>query len=211
MTAVTSVSAAPAPLPADLGRFAWDVAARKVVWSDSVYHLHGYRPGQILPSPSLALAHKHREDLPECVDALHAGMLSDRLIVHEHRVVDTHGRVRPVVMVARSARTEEGQVRSLQGFLLSTSVQLERSTHPVSDWATRSVVPVIMTAFGISEPAARVVLGCRRPLTARRSPEERAAVEWYDGAQTCGDLRRTIEDGMFPLNHLSFKLVALAA
>ena len=105
-------------LPLDHGRFRWDVENGTTEWSESVYRLHGHRLGRMVPSAAVALGHKHPDDLHGCIDALHAGMLANRLVVHEHRLVDTAGRVRQALMVARPVCDRAGVVKQLCGFLL---------------------------------------------------------------------------------------------
>jgi hypothetical protein len=56
-----------------------------------------------------------------------------------------------------------------------------------------------------------VLLAARRPLTARRTPEQQVLARAYTGTDHGGDLRRTFEDIMFPLDHLTLERVELAA
>lgn len=220
MTALAPLpSARPAPagpaaaptgsgLPADLGRFSWDVGAGRASWSDSVYALHGYPAGHAEATVALALGHKHPEDLYGCVDALHAGMQTRRLIVHEHRVVDTRRRSRPAVMVARPVGDPGQPATQLWGLLLPTDTIPDGTA--TGQATTAPLVPVLMNAFGLSRPAARVLLAARRPQTLRRSPQEAIAQRRVAAAEG-HDLRRMLEDSMFPLEHLSRPAVGLAA
>jgi hypothetical protein len=185
--------------PRDHGRFRWEIDRGTAVWSDSVYRLYGYEPGEVVPSPALSLGHKHPDDLHGCVDALHAGMLADRLIVHEHRVVDVRGAVSPVVMVARGSKDVRGHVRTLHGFLLPLGPLPDRAAQPPPAPGSLALVRAVRTAFGVSEGAAAALLDFRRPLSARRTtpaPGRRPRIE--AGSQ----LGRTLADSMFPLDHL---------
>src|SRR4051794_39974502 len=114
-SATTSTNVLPGP-----GRFRWDIVAGTLTWSRSLFRLHGYKPGEVTPSPALALQHKHPDDFHGCVDALHAGLLTARLIVHEHRVVDRHQQIRPALMIARGTESERGRAAVLWGLLLPT-------------------------------------------------------------------------------------------
>jgi len=195
----------PAPLPADFGRFSWNIPRGTTVWSNSVYRLHGYRPGQIIPSPAVAFGHKHPEDLHGCVDAIHAVMQVGGLVVHEHRLVDAGGDIQPVVMVARSAHDGSPSVQQLCGLLLPLHVDGLGTL----DRGAGSLTRVLMDIFGVSEPAAHVLVAVRRPLNAWRTPEQQTFAQTYTGL---GDsLRRTLEDTMFPIGHLAPTTVELAA
>jgi hypothetical protein len=180
-----------------------------MIWSDSVFRLHGYQPNQVVSTAALAFAHQHADDLHGCVDALHAGMLANRLIVHEHRIVDSAGGVRPVLMIARAVMDDEGRGRQLCGFLLPTNANPNCPDDPTRLRGAAPLIPVLVRAFGVSKPAAHVLLAARRPLAAWRKPDQEASAHTYTDL---GDnLRRTLEDSMFPLHHLALETVELAA
>ena len=209
---MTAVASAPAPtfaLPADSGRFSTNIARGTAVWSESVHRLHGYRPGQVTPSGALTFDHLHPDDLHSCVDAVHAGMLANRLIVHEHRLVDASGEVRPVVMIARPVTDGEGQARRLCGFMLPTNLNWDSADNPTRRRGAAPLLPLLIESFEVTEPAARVLLAARRPLAAWRTSEQGAFVETFTSPGY--DLRRTLEDSMFPLAHLALEPVELAA
>jgi len=213
MVAVTSPPALRSALPVDrpvlgdFGWFGWNIARGTVVWSDSVHHLHGYETGQVVPSSTLTFHHKHHEDLYGCVDALHAGMVQNRLVVHEHRLVDAARQVREVVMVCRPVNDGQGRTRNLRGFLLPTDP--ESVDQLGSSGGEAGLIPVLMDAFGVSEAAARVLCSARRPLTTRRSHQQREFAQRYAASTPTSDLRRTLEDSLFPLEHLTLEHVTL--
>jgi hypothetical protein len=180
-------------LPLDGGRFSWDVARGEASWSDSVYRLHGYQPGEVSPSTALTFRHKHPDDLYECVDALHAGMLANLLIVHEHRVVDVTGQVRPVVMVARERRSEDGAVRTVHGMLLPADGAPGAAGDPA--------IATVRAAFGVSEAAARVLVAAGRPLPAWRWPREQGPEGQHQGAAR-SSMPRVLGTELFPMEHL---------
>ena len=186
-----------------------NLARGTAVWSDSVHRLHGYRPGQITPTGALTFDHQHADDLRGWVDAVHAGILGNRLIVHEHRLIDAIGEVQPVVMIARPVADGQGGIRQLCGFLLPTKVSWGSADDPTLHRGAAPLIPVLMDSFGVSEPAARVLLAARRPLAAWRTPEQEAFAEACDGPDY--SLHRTLGDSMFPLAHLALETVELAA
>lgn len=211
MTARTHPTPSTSAVPADCGWFGWNIARGTTVWSDSVYRLHGYRPGQIIPSSALAFHHKHRDDLYGCVDALHAGMVDDRLIVHEHRLVDAQGQTRTVVMIARPVGDGQGRVRNIRGFLLPVDPAQERDAGSSVRRGGVPLVRVLVDAFGVSEPAARVMLSSRRPMTARRDEQQQDFAQRHAVTGHGSDLRRILEDSLFPLEHLTLEALDLAA
>jgi hypothetical protein len=210
MTALATDATATHHLPADLGRFCWDLGRGDATWSDSVYRLHGYQPGQAVPSTALSFRHKLPEDLYGCMDALHAGLLADRLIVHEHRLVDNHGLVRPVVLIARPCGTGHSNAHSLCGFLLPTDFG-QSMDGAALDGTAAGVIPVLMSTFQVSEPAARVMSAVRLAFTLRRTPHHRALARSQAATDACWDLRHALAVSMFPLHHLRLQPVDVAA
>ena len=45
-----------------LGRYRFDLATGEWAWSDEVFVMHGFEPGDIVPTTPLMLAHKHPDD-----------------------------------------------------------------------------------------------------------------------------------------------------
>jgi hypothetical protein len=211
MTALPSPAVPNHFFPVDLGRFCWTIVGGAAVWADSVYQLHGYEPGQIIPSMTLTFDHKHPEDLHGCVDAVHAGMLADRLIVHEHRLIDARGQIQPVVLIARPVKDARGRISDLCGFLLPTNANLPPASDPTSVRGGAALIPLLMNAFQLSSAAAQMLLAARRPLTARRTEQQQDLARRYIANHLGSDLRRTFDDSMFPLEHLALQHIELAA
>ena len=53
-----------------LGRFRYDVPTDRWWWSDEVYRMHGFEPGEVVPTTAMILAHKHPEDRARYATAL---------------------------------------------------------------------------------------------------------------------------------------------
>ncbi len=53
-----------------VGHWRYDLPTGKVSWSDEVYRIHGFRPGQIDPSYENVLAYYHPDDAPLLSDAV---------------------------------------------------------------------------------------------------------------------------------------------
>lgn len=206
-SATTSTNVLPGP-----GRFRWDIVAGTLTWSRSLFRLHGYEPGDVTPSPALALQHKHPDDFHGCVDALHAGLLTARLIVHEHRVVDRHQQIRPALMIARGTESERGRAAVLWGLLLPTDGDGAAEGSGRLKAGMAALVPFVMSMFALTEPAARVLLACSDPRTAPTSVQESAlSHRCHLSRLGCCDLRPLVEDLLFPIGHLVGEPADLAA
>ncbi|RZL72911.1 MAG: transcription antitermination regulator, partial [Rhodococcus sp. (in: high G+C Gram-positive bacteria)] len=60
--------------PQRVGSFRFFLDGQRWEWSDAVARMHGYQPGEILPTTALLLSHKHPEDHP------HVARVLDRMI-----------------------------------------------------------------------------------------------------------------------------------
>jgi hypothetical protein len=101
------------------------------------------------------LNHKHREDLHGCVDAVHAGIVVDRVIVHEHRVVTLRGETVRSSWWRERSRTPAG--RHVRGFLVRTGAGDPEDRH-------RGRTALLQRTFGIQRATAQVLASRTLPL-----------------------------------------------
>jgi len=87
----------------DSGTRAWE-------WSDNVATMHGYHPGGVVPTTELLLSHKHPDDRHYVAQTLDAIRTSGGPFSSRHRIIDTHGVTRSVVVVGESIEGEHGEV-----------------------------------------------------------------------------------------------------
>jgi PAS domain S-box-containing protein len=107
--------------PERTGWFRFYFDDHRWVWSEQVQRLHGYEPGTVRPTTQLVLSHKHPEDRGEVAatidDITHnRGVFSSR-----HRIIDTGGRVRWVVVIGDQFRNDDGAVIGTHGFYLDVT------------------------------------------------------------------------------------------
>ncbi len=117
-----------------IGDFRFFYEGEKWEWSDEVAALHGYAPGEVEPTTELMRRHKHPEDRAH-FDAVMAEMLTNHApFSSRHRIVDTSGRVRPVVVVAHSITDATGVPIGTEGFYLDlTDAELAAVQRRVDD------------------------------------------------------------------------------
>lgn len=77
-----------------MGTWALDPRTYEVMWSDGVYTLLGYRPGEVMPSRRLFLSHVHRDDRPAVRAALDRGIRHGKVFSRSFRVVRRDDEVR---------------------------------------------------------------------------------------------------------------------
>lgn len=83
--------------------------------------LHGYQPGTVTPTTELVLSHKHPDDRGQVAatiaDITHTrGVFSGR-----HRIIDTKGVVRWVVVIGDQFRDDDGAVIGTHGFYVDVT------------------------------------------------------------------------------------------
>ncbi|WP_258957215.1 PAS domain-containing protein [Rhodococcus globerulus] len=79
--------------------------------------MHGYEPGTIAPTTELPLSHRHPDDRPHVAQTLETIRTSGGSFSSRHRIVDTRGTTRSVVVagdrLGRRVRRDHRQFRLL--------------------------------------------------------------------------------------------------
>ncbi|MDV6278357.1 PAS domain-containing protein [Rhodococcus erythropolis] len=70
--------------------------------------MHGYRPGEVVPTIELLLSHKHPDDRHYESQTWDAIRTSGGPFTGRHRIVDTNGVTRSVIVVGDSILDENG-------------------------------------------------------------------------------------------------------
>jgi PAS domain-containing protein len=151
------------------GSWTYDVTADDWWWSEEMYAIHGFAPGDVRPTTGLLMAHKHPEDLEECQQILahvlgHGGRFSCA-----HRLLDARMRTRHVLQVGSAARTDdEGAVTELAGYLVDLTQQRRAEVEPAVQASLeaaargRGVIDLakgaLMHAHGVDSDTAFAVL-----------------------------------------------------
>lgn len=97
-------------------------------WSEQTYELYGFRPGDVVPTTELVLAHQHPEDrggveafLLEVVERGRPGSVW-------HRLVDAQGVTRQVVTTVVGEVDDDGAVVAVTGQTVDVSEAVRRTT-----------------------------------------------------------------------------------
>jgi len=136
--------------PGPAGSFSYDSAADAWSWADGVFEIHGFAPGEVVPSTELWLVHRHPDDRVGARQMLRAEGTSGRAFAAWHRVVDAKGRLRQVLTVGDVER-QWGEEHCLNGFMVDVTAQLRAMTTAEVERAVGAVNesrPVIEQAKG---------------------------------------------------------------
>lgn len=145
--------------PQRVGRFRFFLDGQRWEWSDAVARMHGYEPGQVEPTTELLLQHKHPEDR-ERVAAVLDHVLKGKPFSSRHRIIDTAGHTRCVVVAGDRMVDDSGALAGTSGFYVDVTDSLHTDItnvlEAVADARAKieQAKGVLMSAYGISAERA---------------------------------------------------------
>lgn len=175
----------PSGLP--VGGLRIDLSSGKSEWSDQVYEIHGFVPGEIVPSVDVLLTHVHPEDRGRVT-----GLLADlRTAGHGvlgsmHRILDAQGDDR-VVSLTGQVREREGSPAELVGYLLDVT----RPQREIADQRATSAIAAAAASRASIEQAKGILMALRQ----------------VDADEAFATLRRRSNDLNVPLRAVAGTLV----
>jgi len=132
-----------------VGTFRYDLDGDTWWWSPGVYRIHGFQPGQIVPSTALMTVHHHPDDRAGAVDLITAAVSSGKPFSSRHRIVDARQHVRTVVTIGEVIRDPDGQPAQVRGYVIDVTDSLHRDLAA----ATRQAVESSAEARAVIEQA----------------------------------------------------------
>ncbi|MBN0038841.1 PAS and ANTAR domain-containing protein [Cellulosimicrobium cellulans] len=129
-------------------------------WSPETYRLHGFEPGDVVPTTALVLAHKHPDDRERVRQILDEARATGEPFSSVHRIMDAHGKERYLVVVGQGRRDREtGRVVELVGYFVDVTGTVadhaqERARRDIAAAAqTRGTIEqakgVLVAAYGV--------------------------------------------------------------
>lgn len=101
---------------ARLGTWEWDIAAGRVVWTESLEQIHGLEPGTFCGTLEAALADMHPDDVPRARERIEAAMSGEsEAYANEYRIVLPNGQTRWIEAHGRIIRTDSGEPQRIVG------------------------------------------------------------------------------------------------
>jgi hypothetical protein len=107
--------------PQRVGWFRFYFADERWEWSPQVERMHGYESGTVSPTTRLVLSHKHPDDYGQVAATLDEVRRTSGAFSTRHRIIDTRGEVRHVVVVGNQLRDDAGVVIGTGGFYVDVS------------------------------------------------------------------------------------------
>ncbi|MDR7381704.1 PAS and ANTAR domain-containing protein [Promicromonospora iranensis] len=152
-----------------VGRYELDLATGTWEWSDEVYEMHGFEPGEVVPTTPLILSHKHPDDRERVDGVLRRAAETGEPFSSVHRIVDAKGRTRTLAVTGQGRRTfATGRVNELFGYFIDvTEAQRKAAAREATasikasaeQWSgIEQAKGVLMVIYGIEEESAMNVL-----------------------------------------------------
>jgi hypothetical protein len=114
-------------MPQRVGWFRFYFADQRWEWSAEVQRIHGYEPGSVTPTTELVLAHKHPDDRGQVAATIDQILNTHQAFSTRHRIIDTGGGVRHIVVVGDQLLGDQGDVIGTHGFYIDVSPPPERA------------------------------------------------------------------------------------
>lgn len=108
-------------VPQRVGWFRFYFADQRWEWSDQVQRMHGYEPGTVTPTTDLVLAHKHPDDRGQVAATIDQILNTRQPFSTRHRIIDTGGDVRHIVVVGDRLCDDRGEVIGTHGFYVDVT------------------------------------------------------------------------------------------
>jgi hypothetical protein len=110
-----------------VGRYRYDLATERWWWSDETYRIHGFEPGDVVPTTALILAHKHPDDRDRVSQVLQQACRTGDPFSSVHRIMDARGQERTLAVVGEGRRDEgSGDVCELVGYFTDVTGSVAR-------------------------------------------------------------------------------------
>jgi len=119
------------------GPFVYNVEAKTWWWSDDLYRILGFEPGDIVPTTELLVAHKHPDDAAVATAIILNAFTSGEPFALWHRIIDARRRVRTVVSVGDGFRDASGTLVEVRGYMVDVTGSKRGQTARDIDEAVR--------------------------------------------------------------------------
>ena len=151
-----------------IGSFSYTHASDSWTWSEALYEIHGFAPGEVVPSTELLLVHKHPADRSAAETLLRTVRETGERFSFFHRIVDAHGALRHVHSLGEGVRDSAGRLTGLRGYMVdltgpvrrTTAIEVEEAVSALDQTrpAIEQVKGALMLTFGIDPDGAFEVL-----------------------------------------------------
>jgi hypothetical protein len=119
------------------GPFTYNVVTGRWWWSDDLYLIHGFAPGDVVPTTELMFRHKHPDDAAVAKAILLNAFASGEPFALWLRIIDARMRTRTVVTVGDGVRDSSGELVEVRGYMVDVTGSKRSQTARDIDEAVR--------------------------------------------------------------------------
>ncbi len=101
-----------------VGRYVYDVVADRWTWSESIYTMHGFAVGEVVPTTDLVLAHHHPDDLDKSRQVVKEALEAEEPFSSYHRIMDARSKTHTVLVAGHGVRDAEGRLVEVRGYMV---------------------------------------------------------------------------------------------
>jgi PAS domain S-box-containing protein len=141
--------------PQRAGWFRFFFADQRWEWSEQVQRMHGYQPGSVTPTTELVLSHKHPDDRGQVAATIDQILDTHKAFSTRHRIIDTSGNVRYVVVVGDQLHDDQGDVIGTHGFYVDVSPLSDQDRE---DLVTAKLAEITEQRAGIEQAKGMLML-----------------------------------------------------
>jgi PAS domain S-box-containing protein len=142
--------------PHKAGPFRFLFADQRWEWSPEVERIHGYGPGGASsPTTEIVLSHKHPDDKNHVAATFEEIVRTEQPFSARHRIIDTGGRVRDVIVVGDLLRDADGVVIGTGGYYVDVT---ESSGEQHQQSVTRAVAEITESRSAIEQAKGMLML-----------------------------------------------------
>ncbi|MEB4208502.1 PAS and ANTAR domain-containing protein [Mycobacterium sp. 94-17] len=119
----------------NIGTFRFWFVGQRWEWSNEVAAMHGYQPGEVVPTTELLMSHKHPDDRAHVQELLDYALQSEGSFSSRHRFIDTAGTVHDAIVVADRMLDTSGAVLGTEGYYIDLTNTFDETRQEVLDAA----------------------------------------------------------------------------
>ncbi|MCC3316803.1 PAS and ANTAR domain-containing protein [Nocardia africana] len=123
-------------------------------WSDEVARLHGYGPDEVEPTTELLLSHKHPDDRDQVEAAIVTSVHDHAPFSSRHRIIDTHGTTREVIVVSEPILDPQQNVVGTRGYYIDLTPDSDQQARRLLD----ETLPELIEHRAVIEQAKGVLM-----------------------------------------------------
>ncbi|MGZ4600080.1 MAG: ANTAR domain-containing protein [Oryzihumus sp.] len=157
--------------PQRVGAFVYAVTDGRWTWSDELYRILGFAPGEVVPSTELLLAHQHPDDDESgAAAALRVALRTGEPFSVRRHLLGARGDTRTVVLVGRG-QAHDGSLTHVHGYVVDVTEALADDVREQADAAIEAsrahrgaleqAKGAVMLALGVDADTAFYLLAAK--------------------------------------------------